>query len=132
MRKRGVGVGSIKQNESIKSALRERGVELQEDRLKHATEVIETFRTQLEEFARAYKTQIKSDPFFRAQFQVMCEKIGVDPLASSKGIWGELLGLGDFYYELGGFKIRLDSCFFAPSNNLNSKKQRCASLRSAY
>ena len=28
-------------------------------------------------------------------------KVGVDPLASSKGIWGELLGLGDFYYELG-------------------------------
>jgi hypothetical protein len=50
---------------------------------------------------RKYKSQIKSDPYFRMQFQTMCEKIGVDPLASSKGIWGELLGLGDFYYELG-------------------------------
>ena len=35
----------------------------------------------------------------------MCEKIGVDPLASSKGLWGEILGLGDFYYELGLVKL---------------------------
>ena len=26
---------------------------------------------------------------------------GVDPLASNKGFWAEILGVGDFYYELG-------------------------------
>lgn len=26
---------------------------------------------------------------------------GVDPLASNKGFWAEVLGVGDFYYELG-------------------------------
>lgn len=31
----------------------------------------------------------------------MCAKCGVDPLASNKGFWAELLGIGDFYYELG-------------------------------
>ena len=31
----------------------------------------------------------------------MCASIGVDPLASSKGFWSEMLGVGDFYYELG-------------------------------
>ncbi|KAE8734900.1 Vacuolar protein sorting-associated protein 22-like protein 1 [Hibiscus syriacus] len=31
----------------------------------------------------------------------MCAKVGVDPLASNKGFWAELLGIGDFYYELG-------------------------------
>jgi len=31
----------------------------------------------------------------------MCSKIGVDPLSSSKGFWAEVLGFGDFYYELG-------------------------------
>jgi len=31
----------------------------------------------------------------------MCTKIGVDPLASNKGFWAEMLGVGDFYYELG-------------------------------
>ena len=30
----------------------------------------------------------------------MCTEIGVDPLASSKGFWAEMLGVGDFYYEL--------------------------------
>lgn len=35
------------------------------------------------------------------QFQEMCASIGVDPLASSKGFWAEMLGVGDFYYELG-------------------------------
>ena len=33
--------------------------------------------------------------------QEMCASIGVDPLASSKGFWSEMLGVGDFYYELG-------------------------------
>lgn len=31
----------------------------------------------------------------------MCTKIGVDPLQSNKGFWAEILGVGDFYYELG-------------------------------
>ena len=31
----------------------------------------------------------------------MCAAIGVDPLASSKGFWAEMLGMGDYYYELG-------------------------------
>ena len=31
----------------------------------------------------------------------MCSNIGVDPLASNKGMWAQLLGFGDFYYELG-------------------------------
>ncbi|KAJ1533457.1 ESCRT-II subunit protein snf8, partial [Nowakowskiella sp. JEL0078] len=31
----------------------------------------------------------------------MCATIGVDPLASNKGFWSEVMGFGDFYYELG-------------------------------
>lgn len=31
----------------------------------------------------------------------MCANVGVDPLASNKGAWAQLLGFGDFYYELG-------------------------------
>ncbi|EFJ16091.1 hypothetical protein SELMODRAFT_155336 [Selaginella moellendorffii] len=60
-----------------------------------------TFRTQLEEFARKHKHDIKKNPAFRAQFHEMCSKVGVDPLASNKGFWAELLGIGDFYYEIG-------------------------------
>ena len=31
----------------------------------------------------------------------MCANIGVDPLASNKGLWTQVLNIGDFYYELG-------------------------------
>jgi ESCRT-II complex subunit VPS22 len=58
------------------------------------------FKASLEAFALKYKADIRSDPVFRAQFQVMCSSAGVDPLASNKGFWAQLLGLGDFYYEL--------------------------------
>jgi len=30
----------------------------------------------------------------------MCKEIGVDPLASKKGFWDQMLGVADFYYEL--------------------------------
>ena len=33
--------------------------------------------------------------------QEMCASIGVDPLASGKGFWSNMLDIGDFYYELG-------------------------------
>lgn len=62
---------------------------------------METFKTNLEEFATHHKHDIKKDPRFRKHFQEMCASIGVDPLASGKGFWSEMLGVGDFYYELG-------------------------------
>ena len=31
----------------------------------------------------------------------MCLEIGVDPISSSKGHLGGVIGLGNFYYELG-------------------------------
>ncbi|KAG1326504.1 vacuolar protein sorting-associated protein 22 [Cocos nucifera] len=64
-------------------------------------EQLATFRSQLEEFARKHKNDIRKNPTFRTQFHEMCAKVGVDPLASNKGFWAELLGIGDFYYELG-------------------------------
>lgn len=43
---------------------------------------------------------VLQDPEFRRHFQKMTAQIGVDPLASSKGFWAEVLGVSDFYYEL--------------------------------
>jgi len=60
-----------------------------------------SFRAALEAFARDHRADIRADPSFRAQFHAMCANVGVDPLASNKGAWAQLLGLGDFYYELG-------------------------------
>lgn len=64
-------------------------------------ERLEFFRSNLEEFARKHKKEINKDPVFRHQFSKMCQEVGVDPLASRKGFWAELLGIGDFYFELG-------------------------------
>lgn len=78
-------------------------------------EQLSTFRSQLEEFARKHKNDIKKNPAFRAQFHAMCAKCGVDPLASNKGFWAELLGIGDFYYEL-GVQI-VDTCLVTRPHN---------------
>lgn len=42
---------------------------------------LETFKTNLEEFASKHKQEIRKNPQFRVQFQEMCATIGVDPLA---------------------------------------------------
>lgn len=60
-----------------------------------------SFKTSLEAFAKKYQKEINKNPILRAHFQNMCTSIGVDPLASSKGFWADILGIGDFYYELG-------------------------------
>ncbi|ELR18969.1 ELL complex EAP30 subunit [Acanthamoeba castellanii str. Neff] len=63
-------------------------------------EQLDVFKRNLEAFALKYKKDINKNPEFRRQFQIMCQSIGVDPLASKKGFWSELLGVGDFYYHL--------------------------------
>lgn len=45
------------------------------------TSQVEVFKKHLEKFAAEHKNDIKSKPEFRAQFQQMCARIGVDPLA---------------------------------------------------
>ena len=100
MRRRAAGIGAIQKDKLNKQALKEKGNELQENVFSEMARQTDTFRTNLEEFAREHKNDIKKDPEFRQHFQEMCASIGVDPLASSKGFWSEMLGFGDFYYEL--------------------------------
>lgn len=42
---------------------------------------MESFRSNLEEFAGQHREDIRRNPQFRSQFQQMCAAIGVDPLA---------------------------------------------------
>jgi hypothetical protein len=59
------------------------------------------------------QSDIRKNPIFRQQFHEMCAKVGVDPLASNKGVWAELLGIGDFYYEIGLYtRFKLSCGFF--------------------
>ncbi|KAF5915932.1 hypothetical protein HPG69_003005 [Diceros bicornis minor] len=84
MHRRGVGAGAIAKK-----------------KLAEMSKQLDMFKTNLEEFASKHKQEIRKNPEFRVQFQDMCATIGVDPLASGKGFWSEMLGVGDFYYELG-------------------------------
>ncbi|XP_063676180.1 vacuolar-sorting protein SNF8-like [Bolinopsis microptera] len=99
--RRNVGIGAIRKQRLAQEKLTQKGNEIAELQVQQVSQQMDVFKKSLEEFAMKYKNEIKKNPEFRARFQVMCSKIGVDPLASSKGFWAQLLGVGDFYYELG-------------------------------
>ncbi|XP_021095606.1 vacuolar-sorting protein SNF8 isoform X1 [Heterocephalus glaber] len=101
MHRRGVGAGAIAKKKLAEAKYKERGTVLAEDQLTQMSKQLDMFKTNLEEFASKHKQEIRKNPEFRVQFQDMCATIGVDPLASGKGFWSEMLGVGDFYYELG-------------------------------
>ncbi|XP_078173155.1 EAP30/Vps36 family protein [Carex rostrata] len=91
-------------------------------------EQLATFRSQLEDFARKHKSDIKKNPIFRAQFHEMCAKVGVDPLASNKGVWAELLGIGDFYYELGVQIVEICIATRSENGGLINLEELCTRL----
>ncbi|XP_031572055.1 vacuolar-sorting protein SNF8-like [Actinia tenebrosa] len=101
MRRGPGGVGAINKQRLAKAKYAEKRTEIADIQLSQMGKQLDSFKNYLEEFAAKHKTDIKKNPEFRGHFQKMCARIGVDPLASSKGFWAELLGVGDFYYELG-------------------------------
>ncbi|XP_076047131.1 vacuolar-sorting protein SNF8 [Oratosquilla oratoria] len=100
MRRR-AGVGAIQRQKIQQERFKDKGNEIQENQIEQMSKQLDKFRENLEEFAAKYKHEIRKNAQFRKQFQEMCASIGVDPLASGKGFWCEMLGVGDFYYELG-------------------------------
>jgi len=99
MRRR-AGIGAVHKQKLEAGKYKDKGTELQESQFEQMTKQLDVFRENLEEFASKHKHEIKKNAQFRRQFQEMCAAIGVDPLASGKGFWS-VLGMGDFYYELG-------------------------------
>ncbi|GLU21209.1 hypothetical protein SLE2022_373610 [Rubroshorea leprosula] len=95
------GIGGLQSAVTARDQYRLLGENVAKLRTDLMKEQLATFRSQLEEFARKHRNDIRKNPAFRSQFHEMCAKVGVDPLASNKGFWAELLGIGDFYYELG-------------------------------
>lgn len=100
MRRR-VGVGAVQKSQLTQARFKDIGTEIADDQMQFMGKQMEQFRDKLQEFASKYKKEIRKNPQFRKQFQEMCATVGVDPLASSKGFWANMLGVGDFYYELG-------------------------------
>ncbi|XP_043289216.1 vacuolar-sorting protein SNF8 [Venturia canescens] len=97
--RRKAGVGAIHKQKLEQEKYKDKGTEIQESQFEQMTKQMETFRSNLEEFATNHKNEIKKNAQFRRQFTEMCASIGVDPLASGKGFWS-VLGIGEFYYEL--------------------------------
>jgi len=99
--RRRAGLRGLQDDEERQAKMREIGGAMMEQEMAQMKESMEDFKAKLENFARKHKKDIKSNPAFRRDFQQMCTRIGVDPLASNHGFWSQLLGVGDFYYKLG-------------------------------
>eukprot|EP00944_MAST-04C_sp_MAST-4C-sp1_P008095 g8095.t1 len=106
MRRRGIGLGrtgiiggSNSKRKPINDRFKALGKKIEDQHIDHIQEQMSLFKSKLEEFANKHKRSIREDPVFRTQFQRMCSKIGVDPLASNKGVWAKL-GVSQFYTEL--------------------------------
>lgn len=140
--RRKVGVSVVKKKRDEKQQFLKVGKELEETKLTGVQDVLSVFKDNLTEFATKHKERINSDPEFRQQFHTMCLSAGVDPLASNKGFWSDILGIGDFYFELGvkiiqttvrtrasnGGVMSLEDLVRSLQNNEYKKSQRVVSL----
>ncbi|KAK9842946.1 hypothetical protein WJX74_004716 [Apatococcus lobatus] len=95
------GISGLQHGTAARVHYKNLGDHVQQVKLEHMRSQLEIFRKSLEEFALKHRDGVRQDPEFRAKFHAMCANVGVDPLASNKGVWAQLLGFGDFYYELG-------------------------------
>jgi ESCRT-II complex subunit VPS22 len=98
--RRKAGVGGIKKKKANAVLLSKTGKEMEERQLSFVTSTLEDFRQTIADFAVKYKDRINEDAEFRQQFHQMCNSTGIDPLASNKGFWADLLGVGDYYFEI--------------------------------
>eukprot|EP00030_Apusomonadida_sp_AF-17_P004675 a511698_494.p1 GENE.a511698_494~~a511698_494.p1 ORF type:complete len:262 (+),score=85.63 a511698_494:49-786(+) len=98
--RRGIGIRGVKQTREAQANLLAVGEQVERTKSESIRSQMDVFKRSLEEFAVKYKKEINRNPAFRMHFQRMCSDIGVDTLASRQGFWAQLLGLGDFYYEL--------------------------------
>jgi len=105
--RRKVGVGVIKKKDSSTAAFSTLGKALEAQKLSSVVATLNAFKETLVQFAQKHRVKINGDPEFRMQFHQMCVGLGVDPLASSKGFWSDILGVGDFYFELGVVIIQI-------------------------
>jgi ESCRT-II complex subunit VPS22 len=124
----GLGAGGLAGRQAVLERAHDVGERLAAQHRQQMVDKSELFKARLEEFARKHKTEIVKNPDFRSKFNSMCSAIGVDPLASNKGMWGAL-GMGDFYYELGIQMIQVCMERRAQSGGLDSASDVLQALR---
>ncbi|SPO30619.1 related to SNF8 - protein involved in glucose derepression [Ustilago trichophora] len=106
--RRGPGIAALDRSLHSTTAFSTLGDDLTATQLTELRQQLELFSTSLRQFSSAHRQEIRKNPGFRHAFQKMCYSIGVDPLSSSSrnagglsGLWSDMLGLGDWQYELG-------------------------------
>eukprot|EP00037_Helgoeca_nana_P008564 m.76281 g.76281 ORF g.76281 m.76281 type:complete len:248 (+) comp19019_c1_seq1:49-792(+) len=87
--------------QKMREAAAKKGSEIEGLKISAMGEQLKDFKARLQDFALKHKKEIQKDPIFRRDFQRMCDVVGVDALASQKGFWSQVFGVGDFYYKLG-------------------------------
>ncbi|KAF9244657.1 EAP30/Vps36 family-domain-containing protein [Melanogaster broomeanus] len=99
----GVGLAAFERQKESQRSFATLSSELSKAQVEHLESQLTQFRSALGHFAQNHRESIRSDPKFRHAFQQMCSSIGVDPLAGPRkgGWWAEMLGMGDWQYELG-------------------------------
>jgi len=98
--RRGVGAAAALQRKRP-NIYEAKGAELESETLSTAIETVSNLERELLSFTKKHSKKIQTDATFRAEFLKMCGPLGIDPLVSSqKGLFGGLLGIGQFYNEL--------------------------------
>lgn len=95
------GIAGLKGKDKKRAMLRAKGEQLSELEMTTLARQMDQFKGKLQQFALKHSKAVAKDPDFRRDFQRMCDVSGVDALASKKGFWSELFGMGDFYFKLG-------------------------------
>ncbi|KAH7827765.1 Vacuolar protein sorting 22 (Vps22) [Monocercomonoides exilis] len=117
---------------NVRAAQEKKAAENRAKRLQFLKEQLDAFKESMKKFAIEHKDEIAKRPEFRLKFHNLCRSVGIDPLTSSKGMWAELLGIGDFYYEL-SVQI-VDVCISTRNHNggiieISELKRRVEDLR---
>lgn len=122
--RRGPGIAALDRNIHSTTAFSSLGDDLTASQLNELRQQLDLFSSSLRQFSSAHRHEIRKNAEFRHAFQKMCYSIGVDPLSSSSrssgggglsGLWSDMLGLGDWQYEL-GVQI-IDVCVSTRSTN---------------
>ncbi|KAJ7063080.1 EAP30/Vps36 family-domain-containing protein [Mycena amicta] len=101
--RRGVGLAAFDRQQQSNRSFAQLSTQVSQAQVDNLHAQLNQFRTALAHFAATHRDSIRKNPAFRHEFQQMCSSIGVDPLAGPRkgGWWAEMLGLGDWQYELG-------------------------------
>ncbi|KAJ8488980.1 hypothetical protein ONZ51_g3219 [Trametes cubensis] len=99
----GVGIAAFDRQQQSQRSFAELSNEISQAQVDLLHAQLAQFRSALAHYASTHRDRIRKEPSFRHAFQQMCTTIGVDPLAGPRkgGWWAEMLGLGDWQYELG-------------------------------